>query len=136
MKMTENDKLLNIGTFIYLIILEPSGVLSYNLSCLRVIFRTLLLFCNISFPHNQWITLISTFKQMKHEPGLYLAPKVKFWGKGEQFKLFVETMYSFPYSVFICCHGDLSVSIYWTENIEIMFYYHLGNKKILIQSCF
>lgn len=32
---------------------------------------------------------------MKHEPGLYLAPKIKFLGKGEQFKLFVETKHHF-----------------------------------------
>lgn len=32
---------------------------------------------------------------MKHEPRLYLAPKIKFLGKEEQFKLFVETRHRF-----------------------------------------
>lgn len=61
---------------------------------------------------------------MKHEPGLCLAPKVKFGGKGEKFKLFIETMPGFPYTVFICCHGDVSVSIYWTKHIKMILYHH------------
>lgn len=61
---------------------------------------------------------------MKHEPGLYLAPKVKFGGKGKQFKLFVETMPAFLYFVFICCRGDVSVSIYWTKPIKMILYHH------------
>lgn len=42
---------------------------------------------------------------MEHEPGLYLAPKIKFGGKGEQFQLFEETVHRFPYSLFIAVMG-------------------------------
>lgn len=60
---------------------------------------------------------------MKHEPGLYLAPKVKFWGEGKQFKLFVETVPGFPYFLFIGCHGDVSVSIYRIKHIKMSLYH-------------